>query len=203
MNDPATRNPTRRLLHTRHIVCNGYERSDGLFDIEARLTDIKADTADLLYKQVPAGEPLHDLRITLTIDATGLIRRASASTDTGPSPYCAQINAAYESLAGVRIAAGFRQQVKERVGGKHGCTHLTELLGPLATTALQTLMGTRPGGGNADAHLAQMIDTCHAWRADGEVVRFVRKRRSETSRDCDAVIDAEKPAIVARSLTDA
>jgi hypothetical protein len=203
MNDPATRNPTRRLLHTRHIVCNGYERSDGLFDIEARLTDIKADTADLLYKQVPAGEPLHDLRITLTIDATGLIRRASASTDTGPSPYCAQINAAYKSLAGVRIAAGFRQQVKERVGGKHGCTHLTELLGPLATTALQTLMGTRPGGGNADAHLAQMIDTCHAWRADGEVVRFVRKRRSETSRDCDAVIDAEKPAIVARSLTDA
>ncbi|CAG9248770.1 DUF2889 domain-containing protein [Paraburkholderia caribensis] len=203
MNDPATRKPTRRLLHTRHIVCSGYERSDGLFDIEARLTDIKADTADLLYKQVPAGEPLHDLRITLTIDATGLIRRANASTDTGPSPYCAQINAAYESLAGVRIAAGFRQQVKERVGGKHGCTHLTELLGPLATTALQTLMGTRPGGGDADAHLAQMTDTCHAWRADGEVVRFVRKRRSETSRDRDAAIDAEKPTIVARSLSDA
>ena len=204
MNDSATRKPTRRLLHTRHIVCNGYERSDGLFDIEARLTDIKADTADLLYKQVPAGEPLHDLRITLTIDATGLIRRASASTDTGPSPYCAQINAAYESLVGVRIAAGFRKQVKERVGGKHGCTHLTELLGPLATTALQTLMGIRPGGSDADAHIAQMIDTCHAWRADGEVVRFVRKRRDQASGNGDSAIasDAEKSAIVARSLSD-
>jgi hypothetical protein len=94
--------------------------------------------------------------------------------------------------------------VKERVGGKHGCTHLTELLGPLATTALQTLMGARPGGSGAGAHIAQMIDTCHAWRADGEIVRFVRKRRSEASCNGDSAIaiDAEKSAIVAQSLSD-
>ena len=31
----------RDLKHTRTIVCQGYEREDGLWDIEARLTDTK------------------------------------------------------------------------------------------------------------------------------------------------------------------
>jgi len=185
--------PTRRLLHTRHIVCRGYERSDGLFDVEAQLQDLKSDTTHLLFKQVPSGAPIHDLRITLTIDRTGLILHASASTDSGPSPYCADINAAYASLAGVRIAAGFRKQVKERLGGKRGCTHLTELLGPLATTALQTLMGARPVGDDAAAHIAQMIDSCYAWRADGEVVRFVRERHDEALLDHAPALGARRP----------
>src|SRR3970282_2145791 len=31
----------RRLMHTRAIECTGYERDDGLWDIEAHLTDTK------------------------------------------------------------------------------------------------------------------------------------------------------------------
>ena len=31
----------RKLMHTRAIECNGYEREDGLWDIEAHLTDTK------------------------------------------------------------------------------------------------------------------------------------------------------------------
>jgi len=179
MNESATDAPRRRLLHTRAIACHGYERSDGMFDIEARMQDTKADTADLLYKTVPAGEPIHAMRITLTIDSTGLIHAAVASTDNGPSPYCAEINAAYASLAGVRIGAGFMKQVRQRVGGRNGCTHLTELLGPLATTALQTLMGSRGISENGKSQSEQMIDNCHAWREDGEIVRFLRERRKK------------------------
>ena len=35
------------------------------------------------------------------------------------------------------------KEVKSRLSGPKGCTHLTELLGPIATTAIQTLMGWR------------------------------------------------------------
>lgn len=183
MSESDTSAPRRRLLHTRTIACHGYARSDGLFDIEAHMRDTKADTADLLFKTVPAGEPIHEMRITLTIDSTGMIHAAVASTDSGPSPYCAEINAAYASLAGVRIGAGFMKQVRERVGGRNGCTHLTELLGPLATTALQTLMGSRGIGGNGSSQRDEMIDNCHAWRADGEIVRFLRDRSRPKSCD--------------------
>ena len=31
--------------------------------------------------------------------------------------------------------------MKTAIGGAHGCTHITELLGPMATTAFQTLYG--------------------------------------------------------------
>lgn len=60
------------------------------------------------------------------------------------------------------------------------CTHLTELLRPLATTAFQTLYAVREQqrkeAAQREGALRQeqppaLLDTCHALRADGEVVR--------------------------------
>ena len=31
----------RRLMHTRTVECNGYIREDGLWEVEARLVDVK------------------------------------------------------------------------------------------------------------------------------------------------------------------
>jgi hypothetical protein len=42
-------------------------------------------------------------------------------------------------LKGLTIGPGWRRQVQVKVGGVHGCTHLVELLGPIATTAYQTI----------------------------------------------------------------
>jgi hypothetical protein len=161
--------PTRRPVHTRRIECVGFERSDGLFDIEGRMVDTKADDANLIFKVVPA-----------------------AHTDAAPSRYCAEINAAYDCLKGLTIGAGFMKEVKSRLTGTRGCTHLSELLGPIATTAIQTLMGLRGTGrlkreppdepDRAGTTVAlPMTDTCYAWRADGEVVRFVLQRKREAS----------------------
>ena len=32
---------TRKLIHKRSVECHGYERSDGLWDIEGHITDVK------------------------------------------------------------------------------------------------------------------------------------------------------------------
>jgi hypothetical protein len=178
---------TRRLVHTRHVECRGFERSDGLFEIEGRMLDTKADDADLLFKVVPAGSPIHEMRLVVTIDAKLVIHHIEAHTDVGPSRFCAEINAAYGSLKGVAIGAGFMKEVKSRLAGAKGCTHLTELLGPIATTAIQTLMGLRnrnmttrerqPADQAANLQAQPMVDTCYAWRADGDVVRFVAERK--------------------------
>ena len=77
----------------------------------------------------------------------------------------------------------------------HGCTHLVELLGPVATTAFQTIDSDEAGevrraweereagrkgepwpppASKGDGERAKrpppVLNTCHAWRADGEVV---------------------------------
>jgi Protein of unknown function (DUF2889) len=171
--------PKRRLLHTRHIVCSGYARSDGLFDIEGRMQDTKAHHANLIYKEVAAGGAIHDMRIVVTIDAKLVIRRIEARTEAAPTPSCAEIGAAYASLVGLTIGAGFMKQVKERLGGRKGCTHLSELLGPIATTAIQTMVNMpdelRSGAGASGVPTPgpAMIDTCHAWRSGGDVVRMM------------------------------
>lgn len=184
MTELTSDQPTRRLLHTRRIVCSGYARSDGLFDIEGHMQDTKAHDANLIYKVVAAGGAIHDMRIVVTIDAKLVIHRIEARTEAAPTPSCAEIGAAYASLVGLTIGAGFMKQVKDRLGGRKGCTHLSELLGPIATTAIQMMInmpeGLSPGdrASGVPTPGPAMIDSCHAWRSGGDVVRMMSSRGS-------------------------
>src|SRR5512143_596133 len=68
---PLSRPPrSRKLLHTRTVQCYGYQREDGLWDIEGHMTDVK--TYSFTNKdrggEIRAGEPLHAMSIRLTLD---------------------------------------------------------------------------------------------------------------------------------------
>jgi hypothetical protein len=186
--------PARKMAHTRRIVCTGYMREDGLFDIEAHMTDVKGHDSDLLFKAVPGGAPIHDMWLTITVDANLVIRGAHAHTAAAPTPWCARISESYAKLVGIAIGGGYMKEVKARLGGVLGCTHLTELLGPIATTAFQTIMGLRNDAHASLAEAAQgghapllpLLDTCQAWRADGEVVRVLRQRSGESASQAQA-----------------
>ncbi|HET9750354.1 MAG TPA: DUF2889 domain-containing protein, partial [Casimicrobiaceae bacterium] len=58
----------RRRLHTRRITFEGFQREDGLFDIDARLTDVKDQDLTLLSGVRRAGEFVHDMHVRATID---------------------------------------------------------------------------------------------------------------------------------------
>ena len=91
----------------------------------------------------------------------------------GPFAVCPAITPAFAKLEGLTIGPGWRRAVQGRLGGVQGCTHLVELLGPLATTAYQTIHPWRARHqppaetDRPPAHL----DSCHALARDGEVVR--------------------------------
>lgn len=173
--------PDRKAIHTRTVTCRGYERSDGLIDIEAEMQDISPTGTDLLFKQVSPGGAIHHMRIVMTLDRDLVIRDVKAVIKAGPAEYCTAIESAYAGLIGLQIRAGFRQQAKAKVGGVRGCTHLTELLGPLATTAAQTTMaigrrernGRWPGEGSGPMPRPVLIGSCHTYREDGEAARLL------------------------------
>ncbi|WP_444634360.1 DUF2889 domain-containing protein [Cupriavidus oxalaticus] len=173
--------PDRKRIHTRHVTCNGYERADGLFDIEAEMTDITPTGTHLLFKRLGPGEAIHHMRIVITVSRDLVIHDIAATLSAGPTGQCADIASAYAGLKGLQIRAGFRRQASAIVGGVRGCTHLTELLGPLATTARQTIFAVdrreRDGRWHADGTAAlptpAALNTCHAYREDGEVVRLL------------------------------
>lgn len=181
MTDNVAQTAERQLLHTRRVSCTGYLRSDGWFDIEGELHDSKPHDESLLYKVVLAGEAIHGMKLRMTLDRDLVIRELSALTMDAPTPFCAAINDAYAALQGVRVGAGFRKQVLERVGGLKGCTHLTELLWPMATTAFQATSGlflaeeraraAREPGYRPAPHW--VIGHCHAYHPDGEPARRI------------------------------
>jgi len=163
----------RSSLHKRSIQCDGYQRDDGLWDIEARLIDTKSygfPNHDREY--IEAGEPLHDISLRLTLDEDYLIHAVDASIDASPFNICPAAVAEMQSLVGLSIKKGWMRDVRRRVGGTKGCTHLVDLLSPIATTAFQTMHKARS---DRPQNLEQdtkpfIINTCHALADDGPVV---------------------------------
>lgn len=165
----------RTLVHSREIRCRGFRRDDGLWDIEASLEDTKAYAFGNHDRGgISAGEPIHLMRIRLTLDDAMVVRGAEASTEAGPFAVCPAITGVFAGLVGLAVGPGWRRAVLARMGGVRGCTHLTELLlGPLTTTALQTVAAARAARQDvaADGSRPALIDSCHALASDGPVVR--------------------------------
>ena len=180
----------RQHLHTRRVVCQGFFRDDGLWDIEGRITDEKTyEHANEWRGALKPGDFVHDMSIRLTVDARFTIVDVEAVTDKSPYRMCGDIAPDFRKLIGLRIGGGFHRAVRERLGGVHGCTHIVELLGPVATTAFQTMSSgkarelerahrAKTGAHPPEAEIAgkprrkpYVIDTCHAWAADGAVVK--------------------------------
>ena len=141
---PLSAPVAREKQHTRTIEIDGYRREDGMFDIEAHLTDVKT-FGQTNYDRgfIPAGEPIHDMRLRLTVNETMEIVASEAVSDLTPYRMCPTAAPNFSRLVGMRIKAGFLREANQAVGGPVGCTHLRELLQQMATTAFQTINPSR------------------------------------------------------------
>jgi len=158
----------REALHTRAIEIRGYRREDGLYDIEGHLVDTKPYDFPVAGTMRPAGSPVHDMWLRITVDRALNIVDAAAAMDSMPYvDYCDRIVPAYRLLVGVAIKPGYFQRIKELLGGVRGCTHITELAGSVATAAFQTMAGQRVQ--DPDKRPFQ-LDRCHALAATSPIV---------------------------------
>ena len=176
----------REAQHFRNYAFGGYRRADGLFDIEGRMTDTKSYAFPNEWRQtVEAGEPIHDMRIRLTLDDGFVIRDVECVTAAGPYEICPAITPAFAALKGERIGRGWSRLLRDKFGGRNGCVHHVEMLRAMATVAFQTLYGYQerckreaglsrsegPPDREATGRKPGFIDSCHALASDGEVVR--------------------------------
>jgi hypothetical protein len=164
---PLTQPAPRTLKHKRAIECLGYEREDGLWDIEGHLTDTKtyATTARDTGQAREPGEPIHHMWLRLTIDLDMLIHDAEAATDSGPYINCGAITPNFKLLKGITIGAGWRKKTLQVLGGTKGCTHLVELLGPVGTTAFQATGQAREkhNAGKRTTKKPYQLNACHIY----------------------------------------
>ena len=177
---------TRKLVHTREYRFDGYEREDGLFDIEGHMTDKKPYSFPNSFRgRIDAGEPIHDMWLRITLDLDMEVKAIEAVTEEGPYPVCPAITPAFQKVVGMKVGPGWRQSLKRELGGIQGCTHLVEMLGAMATAAYQSMWPAlaRRSEEQRKAALAEgkdpgelekrpaLINTCHAYASNGEVVK--------------------------------
>lgn len=156
----STPTAPRQPLHHRDISIRGYKRDDGMFDIEGHLHDTKEVDFNVASGRRAAGESIHSMWLRITIDRTLTIVDAEAATDAMPYVgHCDQIVPDYKKLIGLALRPGFSSQVKQLLGGTSGCTHITDLVGIVATTAFQTIAGQ---GLQTVGSRPFQLDRCHA-----------------------------------------
>lgn len=170
----------REQLHTRNITCQAFRRNDGLYDIEGEMRDRKHyDFPNDLRGTVNALEPYHHMQVRLTVDSNLIVVAAEAITLAGPFRVCPDAALNVSGMVGVQIGPGWRRACQKAIGGPAGCTHITELMGPMATTALQTIFGEearhrRAGMSDIDKQnrpTSSLRNSCLAFADGGDVAR--------------------------------
>jgi hypothetical protein len=116
---------------------------------------------------------VHGLHLRLTLDLDFVIHDVIAVSDDTPYPVCKQTAEAMRRLIGLKIGPGWMREVRSRVERRASCTHLMELLGPLATTAYQTMHSAleERASRQPQRNRPRILDTCIALISDGPEVK--------------------------------
>ncbi|MFT4242254.1 MAG: DUF2889 domain-containing protein [Acidovorax sp.] len=161
----------RALKHVRRVTYQGFEREDGLWDIEGELHDSKAYdvTSARSGGTRRAGEPIHHMWLRVTVDNTLTVQAIAVAMDAHPLRGCTEAQASLQRMVGCSMARGWRQAIQQHLGGVEGCTHLRELLFNLATAAFQSATAAfQPASDDLPPrHLGQ----CKGWDFSGEGVK--------------------------------
>lgn len=168
----------RNKMHTRAILIEGYERADGQFDIEASIVDTKSFGFHHTRRGwIAPGQSVHEMVVRLTVDTDKVVRDIEVHTEAAPYLDCFTVQPAFKKLIGASLAKGWRHAVNQAVGGTDGCTHIKELLGPVATIAFQTMSGGQRALREAQALPPEQVprpyflDKCKGWDVSGEAVK--------------------------------
>jgi hypothetical protein len=170
----AAAHPTREELHFRRIDLRGFRRSDGLYEVEANLTDRKPFDFQPPSREakIAAGELIHDHVLRVAFGEDMVIREVATGMRTWPYDECPQGGESLQAMVGVRIGPGWNGEIRKRLPPGDTCTHLKEMLVVLASAAYQAVYGV--GNGDRDVRDAngrpRKIDSCYAYGASRELV---------------------------------
>jgi len=164
LSDPAPRTPQ----HNRRVTYQGFQRDDGLWDIEGELHDSKPNSIQMHGNTWVANQPIHHMRLRVTFGDDMVIRGIEVAMEAFPHDPCPQTMPNMQRMVGEVLGRGWRQTIQRHLGDVRGCTHLRELLFNLATAAFQTRAGvfSPPEDGRPPVHLGQ----CMGWDFNGPVV---------------------------------
>lgn len=169
----------REIKHRRRVISDGFLRSDELWEVEARMQDIKAYDIwrDFDGELVAQDTPFHDICVRIALDDTFTIKEIEVSIDAHPFPNCHEVAPNFSQLVGTRITAGWLSYVKKTFSGVAGCTHVLELMPVVATTAFQMMWYplAEKYPERTKAAINSFSDNCYGWAEQGPMMTKFRQ----------------------------
>lgn len=170
----------RKNVHARAIDYRRYERENGLWHVEAVMTNTKTcEFSNKWRGAVPIGGPTHEMLVRVTIHGSFVIEDIFVDTERSQSEMCPANAHMYKKLIAIIWGPGWRKAIRMEVSGTEGCTPLNELLFPMATVAMESIWPIRSKRKLKSDTLEKLeqdkrpiaLDTHHAWASSSPVVK--------------------------------
>ena len=166
---------TREELHHRKIDLRFYSRSDGLYEVVAEMMDTKSHPFKLQLRDepLPPQTPIHHMVMTMVVDEFLEVKNIKAEMKATPFGVCLEAQNTLSGVIGLKIGPGWTKKIKDLLGGSASCTHLMELLGPMATTAFQGMAPKRMQAVDRpeNEHMrVGKVNSCYAYAEHREVI---------------------------------
>jgi len=183
-------------VHTRAIRIDTFAVDDDHVIVEGVLEDNRhLPSYSLAGKERPPRQ-IHGMTVRLLIGGMpARIVDAEADMPEVPQEQCRAAVRSVEKLVGMSIVYGFSKEVKDRLDGVEGCSHLTSLILTMGSAAVQGMAAHRarkpPAPEMGAVMLEYLKNTCCTWREDGpayqNVLQEVRavQENSGNSEDSD------------------
>jgi hypothetical protein len=173
------------LVHSRTIDIRSYAVDEERLLVEGVLRDERPCGIYTLTGQKREAGPVHGMLVRLLVGGMpARILEAEAEMFKAPNDECREALHSIKKLQGLPIVYGFTREVKDRLGGTAGCTHLATLVLTLGGAAVQGMAAYRarqpvpPEVGQA--MLDYLKNSCLVWREDGKAFREASRKRPQS-----------------------
>jgi hypothetical protein len=170
-------------IHQRKIEVRTYPLENNQLVVEGRLTDDRlVNGFHWDGRPRPAGV-VHQMVIRLLVgDWPPTILEAESEMLEIPHDLCRTVAETIQKIVGVPVSAGFSDQIKQRLGGLEGCSHLTHLILAMGPAILhgywtQHSRKPRPVPKSLDEvqGLSILVNSCQLWKEDGPLIQLVQE----------------------------
>jgi hypothetical protein len=117
---------------------------------------------------------------------------AEAEMPDIPHELCPTTLDSIQRIIGLKIATGFNNEVRKRLGGLRGCAHMSFLVSAMGTAALHGYWSAKsrtprpvPKSVEEFTSLPALINSCALWGKDGPLMQHIREtieRKNKRSR---------------------
>ncbi|PTB92037.1 hypothetical protein C9974_13870 [Marinobacter sp. B9-2] len=129
-------------------------------------------------RRIEVNEAIHDLSLNICFDKSMKIVDLFASPKSFPYSECQCGGNALRNMIGVEMGPGWSRNIHDRVSYKEVCTHLRELLIPLATAAIQSMHLEKEITASKvdDTGKPVRFNSCLAYNESGQLVKSLWPR---------------------------